>query len=104
MFQAAALVIPEGDFLSTHGELTPGGISGLGRFAQSDFTGRIRFIKTGERDVKTKQVNHLEWNVKGTSEDGAETDGKYTGDRGTDGVWNIIHSGSLSSARKITKD
>jgi len=39
LFKAAALVIPEGDFLSTHGELTPGGISGLDRFAQSDFTG-----------------------------------------------------------------
>lgn len=38
MFQAAALVIPEGDYLSTWGEITVGGISGLNRFSKLGFT------------------------------------------------------------------
>ena len=38
MFQAAALIIPEGDFLSTWGEVTPGGIAGLNRFSKLGFT------------------------------------------------------------------
>ena len=56
LFLAAALVIPEGDYLSTWGELTPGGISGINRFGQEEFVGRNRFIKSGTRKVKRKEL------------------------------------------------
>lgn len=54
LFQAAAAVIPEGDKLSTHGELTKGGISGINRFGQLDFLGGIEFEQVGTRQLKTK--------------------------------------------------
>jgi len=43
LFRAAAAIIPEGDKLSTWGELTKGGISGINRFGQLDFFGGIEF-------------------------------------------------------------
>lgn len=49
LFNAAAIVIPEGDKLSTWGELTKGGVSGINRFQN------LGFVKVGERDVKLKQ-------------------------------------------------
>lgn len=49
LFEAAMLVIPEGDRLSTWGELTKGGISGINRFGQMP-----EFKKVGTRQVKTK--------------------------------------------------
>ena len=51
LFQAAAIVIPEGDKLSTWGELTKGGISGINRFGQLDFLGGIEFEQVGTRKV-----------------------------------------------------
>lgn len=48
LFQAVADVIPDRANLSTWGELTKGGIHGLGRFEDLGFT------KTGERSAKTK--------------------------------------------------
>ena len=56
LFQAAAAVIPEGDKLSTWGELTKGGISGINRFGQLDFLGGIEFEQVGTRQVKTKPI------------------------------------------------
>jgi hypothetical protein len=51
LFQAAALVIPEGDILSTRGEITQGGITGLNRFRN------LGFEKTGERTIKKRSPN-----------------------------------------------
>lgn len=51
LFRAAAVVIPEGDKLSTWGELTKGGISGINRFGQLDFLGGIEFEQVGKRKV-----------------------------------------------------
>jgi predicted NAD-dependent protein-ADP-ribosyltransferase YbiA (DUF1768 family) len=48
LFQAAANMIPSGAYLSTHGELTKGGIHGLERF------GNLGFTEAEKRDVKTK--------------------------------------------------
>lgn len=48
LFQALADMIPDGAYVSTWGELSKGGVSGLNRFAE------LGFIKTGERDVATK--------------------------------------------------
>ena len=53
LFQAAALVIPEGDYLSTYGELTPGGVAGLNRFESLGFT------KVAERTVKDTLGNPI---------------------------------------------
>lgn len=54
LFIAAAAVIPEGDKLSTWGELTKGGISGINRFGQLEFLNGIEFQQIGTRQVKTK--------------------------------------------------
>ena len=54
LFKAAAAIIPEGDKISTHGELTKGGVSGIARFGQLDFLGGIEFEQVGTRDVKIK--------------------------------------------------
>ena len=54
MFQAAALIIPEGDFLSTWGEVTPGGIAGLNRFSKLGFT------LTGMRQVMDTNDNEID--------------------------------------------
>ena len=51
LFRAAAIVIPEGDKLSTWGELTKGGVSGINRFGQLDFLGGIEFEQVGTRKV-----------------------------------------------------
>lgn len=56
LFQAAAIVIPEGDKLSTWGELTKGGISGINRFGQLDFLGGIEFEQVGTRKVKARNI------------------------------------------------
>ena len=51
LFQAAALLIPEGDHLSTYGAISQGGISGLNRFRN------LGFEKTGERTIKRRSPN-----------------------------------------------
>lgn len=56
LFKAAATVIPEGDKLSTWGELTKGGISGINRFGQLDFLGGIEFEQVGTRKVYQRNV------------------------------------------------
>ena len=56
LFQAAATVIPEGDKLSTWGELTKGGISGIDRFGQLDFLDGIEFEQIGTRKVYQRNV------------------------------------------------
>jgi len=77
LFRAAALVIPEGEYLSTHGELTPGGISGMDRFGQMDFTGNIRFVKSGVRNLKTKSKKSFDFTVNGVTKSGKTVEGKY---------------------------
>lgn len=57
LFISAAAVIPEGDKLSTWGELTKGGISGINRFGQLEFLNGIEFQQVGTRQVKTKPLN-----------------------------------------------
>lgn len=54
LFEAAALQIPQGDYLSTWGELTKGGISGINRF------GNYGFIEVGKRQVKDRKGNNIE--------------------------------------------
>lgn len=54
LFEAAALQIPQGDYLSTWGELTKGGISGVNRF------GNYGFIEVGKRQVKDRKGNNIE--------------------------------------------
>lgn len=49
LFQAVADIIPSGAYLSTHGELTKGGIAGLNRF------GNLGFTEAERREVKTKE-------------------------------------------------
>ena len=51
LFQAAALLIPEGNILSTRGEITQGGIAGLNRFRN------LGFEKSGERTIKRRSPN-----------------------------------------------
>lgn len=51
LFSAAASQIPIGDYLSTWGELTPGGVSGLNKFDKYGFT------KVSYRDVSLKKTN-----------------------------------------------
>ena len=46
LFEAAAKVIPFGNYLSTYGELSKGGVSGINRF------GKLGFTKIGDRQVK----------------------------------------------------
>ena len=48
LFQAASLLIPEGDVLSTRGAITQGGIAGLNRFRT------LGFEKSGERTIKRR--------------------------------------------------
>ena len=103
LFRAAALVIPEGEYISTHGELTKGGISGLNRFGQTDFVG-LKFVKTGERNVKTKGANSFEVQVTGVSKSGATGDGKYVGTRDSDGFWHIKHEGANISKRGMNRE
>lgn len=54
LFKAAAAQIPVGDKLSTWGELTPGGVSGLNRFRT------LGFKQVGTRMVKDREGNDLE--------------------------------------------
>lgn len=49
LFEAASLVIPEGDKLSTWGSLTKGGVSGLNRFGNFNY-----FVQNGQRKVTLK--------------------------------------------------
>lgn len=51
LFQAAALLIPEGHILSTRGAITQGGIAGLNRFRN------LGFEKSGERTIKRRSPN-----------------------------------------------
>ena len=57
LFEAAALQIPQGDYLSTWGELTKGGISGINRF------GNYGLIEVGKRQVKDRQGNNIEISI-----------------------------------------
>ena len=52
LFKAASDRIPVGDKLSTWGELTPGGVSGLNRFKSLGFT-----------QIDTREVSDLEGNI-----------------------------------------
>lgn len=52
LFQAAANMIPSGAYLSTHGELSKGGIAGLNRF------GNLGFTEVDRRDVKIKKSSN----------------------------------------------
>ena len=103
LFRAAALVIPEGEFLSTHGELTPGGISGMDRFGQMDFTGNIRFIKSGVRNVKTKSTKSFDFTVNGVTKSGKTVEGKYEAVQDDDNFWHIKYAqGSAAAQRGMT--
>lgn len=55
LFRAAAVIIPEGDKISTWGSLTKGGVSGINRFGQTDYMGGIEYQQVGTRKVKLKQ-------------------------------------------------
>jgi len=76
----------------------------MNRFGQRDFLGQIRFIKTGERDVKSKNVNEFEVKVSGTTEEGHVGEGKYVGKRDSDSVWHINHEGNSISKRGMTRE
>ena len=89
LFQGAALVIPEGEFLSTWGELTPGGISGLNRFGQRNFTGNLRFIKTGVRNLKTKGAKEFSFKASSTTEGENPVTGTYNAIQDDSGFWHI---------------
>lgn len=54
LFEAAALQIPNGDYLSTWGELTKGGVSGINRFKN------YGFIEVSKRQVKDRNGNDIE--------------------------------------------
>lgn len=88
LFQAAALVIPEGEYLSTYGELTPGGVSGINRFGQKGFVGDNRFIKSGVRNVKTKGAKEFSFEASNT-EKGSPTVGIYNATQDDSGFWHI---------------
>ena len=104
LFQAAALVIPEGEYLSTYGELTPGGISGLNRFGQKSFVGDNRFIKSGVRKVKTKGAKEFSFVVSGTSKSGKTREGKYNAILDDDNFWHIKHEGTSITRRGMSKE
>lgn len=53
LFQAVADIIPSGGYLSTYGELTKGGVSGLNRFGDFGFT------EHGKREVKDRDNNPI---------------------------------------------
>jgi len=76
----------------------------MNRFGQRDFLGQIRFIKTGERDAKTKNINEFEIKVSGTTEDKHVGEGKYVGKRNSDGSWEISHEGNSVSQRGMTRE
>ena len=54
LFEAAALQIPNGNYLSTWGELTKGGVSGINRFKN------YGFIEVSKRQVKDRNGNDIE--------------------------------------------
>jgi hypothetical protein len=98
------LVIPEGEYLSTYGELTPGGISGLNRFGQKSFVGDNRFIKSGVRKVKTKGAKEFSFVVSGTSKSGKTAEGKYDATLDDDNFWHIKHTGPSITRRGMSKE
>lgn len=53
LFQAAAAQIPMGEYLSTYGELTPGGVSGINRFND------LGFEQVNQRTVKDREGNDI---------------------------------------------
>jgi hypothetical protein len=49
----------------------------MNRFGQMDFTGNIRFIKSGVRNVKTKSTKSFDFTVNGVTKSGKAVEGKY---------------------------